>query len=42
MENQGATVVISHQIKEEKQKEYEEWLEEIGPICRSFKGNIDW
>jgi antibiotic biosynthesis monooxygenase (ABM) superfamily enzyme len=42
MENQGATVVISHQIKEGKQKEYDEWLEEIGPICRSFKGNIDW
>jgi len=42
MENQGATVVISHQIKEGKQHEYEEWLEEIGPICRSFKGYIDW
>jgi len=42
MENQGATVVISHQIKEGKQNEYEEWLEEIGPICRSFKGHIDW
>lgn len=42
MENQGATVVISHQVKEGKQNEYEDWLDEIGPICRSFKGHIDW
>ena len=42
MENQGATVVISHQIKEGKHKEYEEWLEEIGSLCRSSKGNMDW
>ncbi|MDD4969346.1 MAG: antibiotic biosynthesis monooxygenase [Paludibacter sp.] len=42
MEKQGASVVISHQIREGKQSEYEKWLEEIGPICRNAAGNIDW
>jgi len=42
MENQGATVVISHHILDGKQNQYEDWLNQIGPICRSFKGNIDW
>lgn len=42
MENQGASVVINHHIKEGKQKEYEDWLNEIGPICRNAVGNIDW
>ncbi|MFA6276372.1 MAG: hypothetical protein WC622_06460 [Pedobacter sp.] len=42
MENQGATVVISHHILDGKQDQYEDWLNEIGPICRSFIGNIDW
>jgi hypothetical protein len=42
MGNQGATVVISHYILNGKQNQYEDWLNEIGPLCRSFKGNIDW
>lgn len=42
MENQGASVVINHHILEGKQKLYEDWLDEIGPVCRSFAGNIDW
>lgn len=42
MENQGATVVINHHILDGKQNQYEDWLNEIGPICRSFIGNIDW
>ncbi|MES2238981.1 MAG: antibiotic biosynthesis monooxygenase [Bacteroidota bacterium] len=42
MENTGASVVITHNIKEGKQPEYENWLTEIGPICRSFVGNINW
>ena len=42
MENQGASVVINHHILDGKQKQYEDWLNEIGPICRSFTGNIDW
>ena len=42
MKNQGATVVINHQIKDGKQNQYEKWLDEIGSICRSYVGNIDW
>jgi len=42
MENQGATVVITHHVLDGKQSQYEDWLNEIGPICRSFIGNIDW
>jgi uncharacterized protein len=42
MENQGATVVITHHVLDGKQQEYEGWLNEIGPICRKATGNIDW
>ena len=42
MKDQGATVVINHYIIEGKQNQYESWLNEIGPICRSFEGNIDY
>ena len=42
MEVEGATVVISHHVLDDKRKEYEDWLNEIGPICRSSPGNIDW
>jgi antibiotic biosynthesis monooxygenase (ABM) superfamily enzyme len=42
MENNGGTVVINHHIMEGKQHQYENWLNEIGPLCRSFPGNIDW
>lgn len=42
MENQGASVVINHHIVDGKQNEYEDWLNEIGPLCRSAVGNIDW
>ena len=42
MENQGATVVITHHVIDAKQQVYEAWLNEIGPICRRSTGNIDW
>ena len=42
MEKQGASVVINHHIIDGKQDRYEDWLNEIGPVCRSFEGNIDW
>lgn len=38
----GATVVISHRIKRDAHAAYEEWLKEIGPVCRSFPGHLDW
>lgn len=42
MEIKGATVVITHHVINGKQHEYEDWLNEIGPICRSSAGHIDW
>lgn len=42
MQTKGASVVITHHIKDGKQQEYEMWLEEITPLCRNAKGNIDW
>lgn len=42
MENNGATVVITHHILDGKQTEYEQWLDLIGPVVRSSNGNIDW
>lgn len=42
MEKEGATVVITHHVKDGKHEEYEEWLNEIGPICRSSAGHLDW
>lgn len=41
MENQGASVVITHHILEGKQKEYEGWLDEIIPQTRHAEGFID-
>ena len=42
MENQGASVVISHHVANGKQQEYEIWLDEIGPRCRRSVGFMDW
>ena len=42
MEKFGASVVITHHIKDGKQNEYENWLNKIGSVCKSFDGNIDW
>lgn len=37
----GATVVISHRVKDGKQAEYDAWLDEIGPVCKSYPGYLD-
>lgn len=42
MDKQGASVVITHQIIDGKEKEYENWLNEIGPLCRNAPGHLDW
>jgi antibiotic biosynthesis monooxygenase (ABM) superfamily enzyme len=39
---QGATVVITHRVRDGQRAAYEEWLNEISPISRSFPGNLDW
>jgi antibiotic biosynthesis monooxygenase (ABM) superfamily enzyme len=38
----GATLVITHRVREGRQGEYEKWMNEIGPLCRSSPGNLDW
>lgn len=38
----GATVVITHRIREGAAPAYETWLQEIGPICRGSVGHLDW
>lgn len=42
METQGASVVITHQIIDGKQSEYENWLNEIAPMCKNAVGHLDW
>jgi uncharacterized protein len=39
---EGATVVITHRLRENKQTEYERWLEEIAPLCKASPGHLDW
>lgn len=37
---QRATVVISHQVSDGHQDEYEKWLDEIVPACKSYPGHL--
>src|SRR5258708_710777 len=37
----GATVVITHRVRESKEADYERWLSEIGPICGASPGHLD-
>ena len=39
---EGATVVITHRLRENKQEEYERWLQEIAPVCKASSGYLDW
>lgn len=38
----GATVVITHRVREGKHAEYEQWLDEISPLCKASPGYLDW
>ncbi len=38
----GATVVITHRVHPGKESLYDDWLDEIGPLCRSSAGLLDW
>lgn len=38
----GATAVITHRVREGQQAGYDAWLNEIGPLCRSSRGHLDW
>jgi antibiotic biosynthesis monooxygenase (ABM) superfamily enzyme len=37
----GSTVVITHRVRNGHEADYENWLNEIGPICKGFPGNLD-
>ena len=41
MENQGASVVITHHVLEGKKLDYEKWLDEILPVSKHAQGFID-
>lgn len=38
---QGATAVITHRVRDGQQAGYEDWLGEIGPLCRQYPGHLD-
>lgn len=38
---EGATAVINHQVAKDKHVEYEDWLNEIAPQCKSAPGHLD-
>jgi uncharacterized protein len=38
----GATVVITHRVREGRHEEYEAWLGEIAPLCKASPGHLDW
>ncbi|MFA6287825.1 MAG: antibiotic biosynthesis monooxygenase [Opitutaceae bacterium] len=40
--DQGATVVITHRVREEGHDGYEEWLDRIAPACKAYPGHLDW
>lgn len=42
MPDPGATVVITHRVHDGQHERYEEWLNEIGPLCRRSPGHLDW
>jgi antibiotic biosynthesis monooxygenase (ABM) superfamily enzyme len=39
---QGATVVITHRVRDGQHETYATWLNEIGPLVRAWKGHLDW
>jgi antibiotic biosynthesis monooxygenase (ABM) superfamily enzyme len=38
----GATVVVTHKVRNDKHAEYEEWMNEISPLCKAATGHLDW
>ena len=39
---EGATVVITHRVRNDKHADYEKWIREIAPLCRASPGYLDW
>jgi antibiotic biosynthesis monooxygenase (ABM) superfamily enzyme len=40
--DQGATVVITHRVREGQQVGYDDWMNEISSVSRSADGFLDW
>ena len=38
----GATVVITHRVREGRHADYERWLARIAPLCAAAPGHLDW
>jgi hypothetical protein len=38
----GATAVITHRVREGREADYDNWLNEIGPLCQAAPGHLDW
>ena len=41
-DEQGATVVITHRVREGRHADYERWLNQIAPLCKGSPGHLDW
>ncbi len=39
---EGATVVITHRVRNDKHATYEKWVEEISPLAKEAPGHLDW
>jgi uncharacterized protein len=37
----GATAVITHRVRQGKEADYDHWLNEIGPLCRTYPSHLD-
>jgi antibiotic biosynthesis monooxygenase (ABM) superfamily enzyme len=38
----GATVFITHRVREDRQADYERWIGEIAPLSKAAPGHLDW
>lgn len=38
----GATVVVTHRVRDGLQSAYDSWIDEIRPACESAPGFVDW
>ena len=38
----GATALITHRVREDRQADYEKWIGEIAPLSKASPGNLDW
>jgi antibiotic biosynthesis monooxygenase (ABM) superfamily enzyme len=41
-DDHGATVVITHRVRDGQDAAYEQWLDEIAPLSKGSPGHLDW